>query len=203
MKKDGTLDLRIKRTQKAIKESFFELVDKKGFEHITVKDITDGAMISRNTFYLHYADKYDLLNRICDDLMRTLFFRVGKQLRKVQKQGFSAESVSSILLLAINAIEDDKEQYSALFNSSSSDKLTEKITGVIKRCIDIVNDDAEIIISGFSLEYTVSGIIGLIKYYSQNEIENIERDCLDFTDLHLGKIIDRYNELRSDGYEKK
>ena len=63
-KKDGSEDLRIKRTQRAIKDAFYSLVEEKGFEHITVKDITERAMISRNTFYLHYEDKYDLLNKI-------------------------------------------------------------------------------------------------------------------------------------------
>ena len=39
-------------------------------------------MISRNTFYLHYNDKFDLLNKICDELVFKLFIGVGKQLRR-------------------------------------------------------------------------------------------------------------------------
>ena len=58
-KRDGTVDLRIKRTQKSIKNAFYELIEEKGFDHISVKDITERAMISRNTFYLHYNDKFD------------------------------------------------------------------------------------------------------------------------------------------------
>lgn len=50
-KRDGTVDLRIKRTQKSIKNAFYELIVEKGFDHISVKDITERAMISRNTFY--------------------------------------------------------------------------------------------------------------------------------------------------------
>lgn len=62
-KRDGTVDLRIKRTQKSIKNAFYELIEEKGFDHISVKDITERAMISRNTFYLHYNDKFDLLTQ--------------------------------------------------------------------------------------------------------------------------------------------
>lgn len=65
-KRDGTVDLRIKRTQKSIKNAFYELIEEKGFDHISVKDITERAMISRNTFYLHYNDKFDLLNKVFD-----------------------------------------------------------------------------------------------------------------------------------------
>jgi len=78
-KKDGTVDLRIQRTQKSIKQAFFDLIEEEGFDHISVKDITARAMISRNTFYLHYSDKFDLLNKICDELVFKLFLGVGKQ----------------------------------------------------------------------------------------------------------------------------
>lgn len=81
-KRDGTVDLRIKRTQKSIKNAFYELIEEKGFDHISVKDITERAMISRNTFYLHYNDKFDLLNKVCDELVFKLFIGVGKQLRR-------------------------------------------------------------------------------------------------------------------------
>lgn len=195
MKKDGTVDLRVKRTQRAIKDSFFSLVEKKGFEHISVKDITDGAMISRNTFYLHYADKYELLNKICDELMRTLFFRVGKQMRRVQKSHFSEESVASIISRGIVAINSDKTAYRILFNGSSSDILTEKISCVVRRCLDMFVDD----IGGldeFSSQYIVSGMIGIIKYYTTNDVHDIDQRCLTFTKLHLGKIIEYADEQR-------
>ena len=39
-KKDGTVDLRIQRTQKSIKQAFFDLIEEEGFDHISVKDIT-------------------------------------------------------------------------------------------------------------------------------------------------------------------
>jgi len=168
---------------------------KKGFEHISVKDITEGAMISRNTFYLHYADKYELLNKICDDLMRTLFFRVGKQLRRVQKNYFTPESVATIISLGISAVDSDKEAYKVLFNGSNGDVLTEKLKPVISRILDLFTDD----IGGvdvFSREYIVSGIIGLIKYYATHEIDDIEQKCQYFTGLHLGKIIEFANEKR-------
>ncbi|MCM1114165.1 MAG: TetR/AcrR family transcriptional regulator [Clostridium sp.] len=198
-KKDGSLDLRIKRTQKAIKESFFHLVDKKGFERISVKDITDGAMISRNTFYLHYTDKYDLLNKICADMMRSLFFRVGKQLRRVQRGQLNAESVATVISHGIYAIDTDKNAYRILFNSSSSDILTSMLSSVIGRCLDLFTDSIGGI-DKFSREYIVSGMIGLIKYYSANQIDNIDEKCLYFTKIHLGKIIEMSAEKASTEY---
>lgn len=201
MKKDGTMDLRIKRTQSAIKKSFFELVEKKGFEHISVKDITDNAMISRNTFYLHYSDKYDLLNKICNDLMRTLFIKVGKQVRRVQKSEYTIENTASIISLGISAIDADKEKYRILFGAACSDILTEQLSTVMRRFLDLFTDNIGGI-DDFSAQYIVSGLIGLIKYYAANDVENVQQECLYFVDLHMSKIIEYTNEKKRYETEK-
>ncbi|MFF2176618.1 TetR/AcrR family transcriptional regulator [Lysinibacillus sp. NPDC058147] len=56
-------DRRIIRTKNEIKQAFFSLLSEKNFEAITVRDITDRANINRGTFYLHYVDKYNLLEQ--------------------------------------------------------------------------------------------------------------------------------------------
>ena len=38
-------------------------MEEKDFEIITVLDITKRANINRGTFYLHYVDKYDMLEK--------------------------------------------------------------------------------------------------------------------------------------------
>ena len=42
-------------------EALLSLLEKKGFEYITVKEICDAAGVNRSTFYLHYENTYDLL----------------------------------------------------------------------------------------------------------------------------------------------
>ncbi|KRM96053.1 hypothetical protein FC19_GL001120 [Liquorilactobacillus aquaticus DSM 21051] len=54
-------DLRKTRTKRDIFISFEELLEEQPFEEITVKQLVESAMIHRNTFYLHYPDKYHLL----------------------------------------------------------------------------------------------------------------------------------------------
>ena len=56
------LDPRVKRTRNLILNAFEELLPEKGFQSLTVQDITDKAEINRATFYAHFADKYDLLD---------------------------------------------------------------------------------------------------------------------------------------------
>ena len=42
--------------------ALIELLEKKDFEYITVKEICDRAGVNRSTFYLHYENTVDLLN---------------------------------------------------------------------------------------------------------------------------------------------
>jgi len=66
------MDLRMRRTLQAIRDAMIGLMNEKGFEHTTVKDITERAVINRATFYLHYQDKYDLLARMADESLQEL-----------------------------------------------------------------------------------------------------------------------------------
>ena len=54
------MDLRKKKTEKAIKNAFIELRARKPLEKITVKELCAEACINKSTFYAHYADIYDL-----------------------------------------------------------------------------------------------------------------------------------------------
>lgn len=59
-------------TRGLIKEAFTVLMKEKGFQTLTVSDITRKAGINRGTFYLHYVDKYDLLEKLEKDLLDDL-----------------------------------------------------------------------------------------------------------------------------------
>lgn len=56
-------DLRVIKTKKLIKETFFELLDEEDFDKVNVKQICEKSMIGRSTFYQHFDDKYDLLEQ--------------------------------------------------------------------------------------------------------------------------------------------
>ncbi len=65
-------DLRIRRTQKQLKEALVALTLEKGYRAITVQDITERAMVNRATFYRHFQDKYDLVTHLLRDLFDAL-----------------------------------------------------------------------------------------------------------------------------------
>ena len=63
MSDENAQDRRVARTKLAIREALVALIEEKGFDAISVRDISTRADINRGTFYLHYRDKFDLLEQ--------------------------------------------------------------------------------------------------------------------------------------------
>ena len=61
-----------RKTEKRIETSLLRLMKEQTFETISIRQLIDLAEVNRSTFYRHYLDKYDLLekieNRLLDDL---------------------------------------------------------------------------------------------------------------------------------------
>jgi AcrR family transcriptional regulator len=66
------MDRRIQKTRQLIMDTFIDILTEKGFEKITVNDIAERANINRGTFYLHYADKFDLLDKCVETYVEQL-----------------------------------------------------------------------------------------------------------------------------------
>lgn len=61
------VDRRIQKTQDALKKAVIDLMSEKNFDDITIQDLSDRANVSRGTIYLHYLDKYDLLDKLIEE----------------------------------------------------------------------------------------------------------------------------------------
>jgi AcrR family transcriptional regulator len=66
------VDRRIAKSQVAIKKAVTELMAEKSFDDITIQDIADTADVNRGTIYLHYTDKYDLLDKMIEEHIENL-----------------------------------------------------------------------------------------------------------------------------------
>lgn len=54
-------------TAELMREALLELLEKKNFEFLTVKEICIKAGVNRSTFYLHYETTYDLLRECVEE----------------------------------------------------------------------------------------------------------------------------------------
>jgi AcrR family transcriptional regulator len=71
------IDRRINRTKRLLRAALLELILEKGFDMVTVEDITDRADLGRATFYLHYKDKEDLLLENVNEMIDDLFAQIS------------------------------------------------------------------------------------------------------------------------------
>ena len=65
-------DRRINRTRRLLRDALMALILEKGYDAVTVEDITTRADLGRTTFYLHYKDKEELLVESLDAIANDL-----------------------------------------------------------------------------------------------------------------------------------
>lgn len=63
-------DLRVQKTRMAIKNTFKDMICEMGAADITIKELSERAMIHKKTFYLHYTSIEALFEDILQDLAK-------------------------------------------------------------------------------------------------------------------------------------
>jgi AcrR family transcriptional regulator len=90
-------DRRVKRTQRLLSEAFFELMLEKGYDKVTIRDITERADTAYATFFRHYKSKdeillqkvdeaHDELQKLATELQGRYFIHVGMLLYEHMQQ---------------------------------------------------------------------------------------------------------------------
>lgn len=122
-------------TKKLIKVAFTKLLKEKGFNNITVSDITNMAKINRGTFYLHYIDKFDLLEKLENDSiedLKEILFNKDTHDASNPKELFPY----GVILDALNYAKDNFEFVSAIScengDPSFNDKFKTEMIKLIK-----------------------------------------------------------------------
>jgi AcrR family transcriptional regulator len=101
------LDRRSRRTRRMLKEAFFALVLEKGYDGVTIEDITERADLGRTTFYLHYRDKEELLLESIDAIAEELIARLPPEAWRINDGGdpdSSAEKHDGTTSIVFDAI---------------------------------------------------------------------------------------------------
>ena len=68
IKMEKTEDRRVRKTKKAMSAALAALLQKKPLKSITVREISELADINRGTFYLHYSDVFDMVEKLQNDI---------------------------------------------------------------------------------------------------------------------------------------
>lgn len=172
-------------------DALIELLNKKDYEYISVKEICEKAGINRSTFYLHYESKEDLLNETLDyistkfdsyfdiehsDFLENLKIADKKELNIISK---------SYLKPYLEFIKDNKKIFNATFKNSifmnSHEKYLKMEKDVFYPLLDkhnIPNNKKE-----YFLRFYMDGIMEIVKEWILN-------DCNDNIDYIIELIIE-------------
>ena len=87
------MDPRVKRTRTLLSQAFSDVLQEKGFQLASVQDITEKAGVNRTTFYLHFQDKFALL-----EYNITEMFRDKLEQRSLSLCHFSPQNLHALIL---------------------------------------------------------------------------------------------------------
>ncbi|MDK2964964.1 TetR/AcrR family transcriptional regulator [Lacrimispora sp.] len=163
-------DLRIIKTRRLIRDAFIELLEIKGFNGITINNIADRAMINRSTFYLHYTDKYDLLQQTMEEALKNILQLVTPEMHiiegKLEYDSF-VQNITSILKI----IERDATLYKIILNNKEMSGISEKFENALIEKLDICFPDHILISKDLFLEMITSLYMSAIKWWLNNDMK--------------------------------
>jgi len=183
-------DLRVLRTKSNIRKAFYKLMKDKKYNKITVQDIADGAFINRNTFYLHYIDKDDLLVKISDECFEKMKMKMDSFDEIVSIQDVNKENLYKLCCMSFDAILHDIEFYEMIFDGEGLPNLVLKLTKLFKEhMLSFGIGDSRFVY----VEFISSALIGMMRYWIQNRdkysIDEISRFIIDMYTKNIINIL--------------
>jgi AcrR family transcriptional regulator len=165
-------DRRVQRTRALLLDALLDVVAEKGYEAVTVQDITERANVGRSTFYTHFLDKRELL-----------LMGVGGLLTFLVQQGPAVapadESHSRLLgfsLPLFHHIQHNFRFCRALISPQNGGFMEPQIRQLV---IDLIRadfatripDDAKLAVPLDVIgQYTVSGFLGLLTWWVAQQL---------------------------------
>ena len=177
-------DLRTQKTIKAIEQATLELIETKGFSKLRIGDIAKKALVNRNTIYLHYECKEDIVISILEK--RISFTEILMFTGRLFKQTMSKAKTRELFLKILETM--SKDIY--LFKIVSTDPLltgylssvTSKIKELAYRCVKKEQENKVII------EYITSGTFGVMERWIINQDVPIEEMADKLTELSFTNL---------------
>ena len=170
-----------KYTQKAIIDSFMELLQKKSLDKITVKDIIEETEVNRNTFYYHFQDIYDLLESAFEE--EAVKFRSEAD----PKNNFYEEYIRTV-----NFLLDHSDAIIHIYNSKSRDVIKTYLESAasffIGRFVEEAAEGSKLSENGknYIIYFYIDAIIGITLRW-------IEGSMMDSKEVLIKTVSDSFN----------
>lgn len=119
-------DARVRYTQKILKESFLKLLKEKPVNKITVKEVCELASLNRATFYTHYSDCFDLMEKIEEELVETF----ASSIRKID-----SFDVRALIEAIYMMVEENEEAFMVLVFQGASPSILGRMVDLAGKAV--------------------------------------------------------------------
>ncbi len=154
------VDRRIRRTLKLLAEALVALSLQRGYESVTIRDITEYADVSYSTFFRHYVDKDALL---LDMIQSTIV-----ELRNLIGENKPANISGKVLF---DHITDNQSLYRVLLGRHNSSAIVQRIQQIIVGEIlaaDAIASD-EVIPPEIKANHVATAVLALVKWWLDHD----------------------------------
>jgi AcrR family transcriptional regulator len=113
------------RSRKLINTALADLLQEKPLDKITVTDIVTRAELNRGTFYAHYTDVQDVVNRLIEQTMSEILYVISDTPKNI------TEMPLAILKQVQSILESDLSFYKKVMISNASSFMQEQLISII------------------------------------------------------------------------
>lgn len=182
------VDRRVRKTRRQLREYLITLLKEKKVQDITVRELTDMADLNRGTFYLHYKDVFDLLEKTEAELQEDFNQLVCKHDAVDLKQ-----RPSVIFNEIYSLVYDNADLIEILLGENGDLNFVNRLKLLIReKCL---KDWMEVFRSGNAaafdafFSFIVSGCIGLVQYWLQTGLKETPEQMAKLTEHIITKGI--------------
>lgn len=168
-------DRRVRKSKRAIKQAFIQLLKENNLDRITIQQISDLADVNRGTFYLNYEDKYALLDEMENEQIEKIkgFVDIRKMdLSTKNNDRFIEDFANKIIKNVITHIEHNIEFYQVILNLERKSQIEEQLADIVRSNIEHLIGDKDNVFGipeNYYLSYVVGSMMSMIKYWVSDE----------------------------------
>jgi AcrR family transcriptional regulator len=158
-------DRRRQRTRQLLRESLIALILERGYDGVTIQDITNRANLGRATFYLHYADKEELLLTMLQEVVDGLLMQIEMPtLDNVAQQ-------SPPVLMAFQHAATNRDLYRAMLGTHSSHSVMGRLRMYLSAALQkqAYPMQSTVVPIEVVCTHTAGGILSLISWWIEND----------------------------------
>ena len=175
------VDRRVRKTKMQLRQGLARLMQKKSIKEITVKELVDEVDINRSTFYLHYTDIYQMLEKIEEEAM----VDIREAMEGCPTDCTEREKIIPFLARFFSILDSNRDLSLALLGPNGDMDFVERIETLIAskflKPSSLPATDTEI---RYAYAFCLSGCIGMIKTWLSRTVHESPEAMAELT-YHL------------------